>query len=101
MGDLNRFFHNFFCKHGFLPLSRWLNDTLLQCSYFTSEYVASLEKEIREIKAKNRELAQSLSKARSKPSEEIHVVDGTKDDSHIREIVKQLNSTIGELLLIL
>ena len=59
------------------------------------EYVTSLEKEIREIKARNRELTESLAKTENKILEASHVIDRNKADGHIQLLVKELNDTIG------
>ncbi|XP_028415154.1 uncharacterized protein LOC114538204 [Dendronephthya gigantea] len=65
----------------------------------TEEYVTSLEKEIREVKARNRELTQSMANtnAKTEKTEPTYVLDGSKDNVHIRGLVAQLNSTIGSL----
>ncbi|XP_028416257.1 coiled-coil domain-containing protein 57-like [Dendronephthya gigantea] len=65
----------------------------------TEEYVRSLEKEIREVKARNHELTQSTvnTNAKTENTEPTYVLDGSKDNVHIRGLVAQLNSTIGSL----
>ena len=62
------------------------------------EYVFSLEKEIREVKARNRELTQSMINTNAEPENTVPVydVDDSKNDVHIRSLVAQLNDTIGK-----
>ena len=63
-----------------------------------SEYVISLEKEIREVKARNRELTQSMTNTNAEVENTVpvYVVDDSKNDVHIRGLVAQLNNTIGK-----
>ena len=56
-----------------------------------------MEKEIREVKAKNRELTQSLANTQSNIAEPNQVVD--KNDPRVRSLVTQLNETIGKTIL--
>lgn len=59
------------------------------------EYVNALEKEVRDLKSKNRDLTHSLhSKDHEKAAEPIPTV-GKPSDPYVRGHVKELNDTIG------
>ena len=62
-----------------------------------SEYVTSQEKEIREVKARDRELTQSMINTNSEAENTVpvYVVDDSKNNAHIRGLVTQLNNTVG------
>lgn len=65
----------------------------------TTEYVESLEKEVRDLKSKNRDLTHSLTSGQDheKANEPIPITSGKKSDPYVKGHVKELNDTIGSL----